>query len=100
MAEDGIPEILQADRMGHSVPGIRGVYSHVSDRMRTELVEALQRRWEHALAERFAMSPSSPVGVLNRLLEAYREAPSGATVLPRAPITEPRMLRPRPRKAL
>ncbi|NED56165.1 hypothetical protein G3I24_35455, partial [Micromonospora aurantiaca] len=37
MAEDGVPEVLQADRLGHIVPGIRGVYTHVSDAMRDEL---------------------------------------------------------------
>ncbi|GAA4382925.1 tyrosine-type recombinase/integrase [Actinomadura verrucosospora] len=34
MLEDAIPEVLQAERLGHTVPGIRGVYSHVSDTMR------------------------------------------------------------------
>jgi hypothetical protein len=46
MAENGIPEILQAVRLGHSVPGMRGVYTHVSDSMRAELEHALQTRWE------------------------------------------------------
>lgn len=73
MDEDGIPEVLKSDRMGHRVPGIRGVYSHVSGQMRTELIDALQRRWEQALAERFAFCPTSPVGVLDSLLQPYRE---------------------------
>jgi hypothetical protein len=47
MDEDGTAEVLMSDRMGHRVPGIRGVYSHITDRMRTELVAGLQRRWEH-----------------------------------------------------
>jgi integrase len=34
MAEDGIPEVLAEQRLGHEVPGIRGLYVHVSDRMR------------------------------------------------------------------
>jgi integrase len=73
MDEDGIPEVLKSDRMGHRVPGIRGVYSHVSDRMRAELVEALQHRWEQALLERYRLCRTSPVGVLNELLRAHGE---------------------------
>jgi hypothetical protein len=39
MAEDGIPEILAEQRLGHQVPGMRGLYAHVSDRMRDEAAE-------------------------------------------------------------
>ncbi|MGO9081049.1 MAG: tyrosine-type recombinase/integrase [Streptosporangiaceae bacterium] len=49
MAEDGIPEILAEQRLGHEVPGMRGLYAHASDRMRDELKAALQARWEDAL---------------------------------------------------
>ena len=37
MVEDRIPEILAETRLGHEVPGMRGLYSHVSDQMRQEL---------------------------------------------------------------
>jgi integrase len=73
MAEDGIPEILQALRLGHSVPGMRGVYTHVSDAMRAELKRALQDRWETSLRERAAIAPYSPVPLLDGLLAPYRE---------------------------
>jgi hypothetical protein len=32
MIEDGIPEILAETCLGHLVPGMRGLYSHVSER--------------------------------------------------------------------
>lgn len=70
MLEDGVPEVLQAERLGHTVPGIRGVYSHVSDVMREELKAKLQRRWENALEERLQFSTASPVPLLNGLLRA------------------------------
>jgi hypothetical protein len=35
MAEDGIPEILAEQRLGHQVPGMRGLYAHTSDRIAT-----------------------------------------------------------------
>ncbi|MDB4873015.1 MAG: LacI family transcriptional regulator [Gemmatimonadales bacterium] len=78
MAEDGIPEILQADRLGHEVPGMRGVYTHVSDGMRKQLMEALQRRWEAALDKRLAIDPHSPVPILEGLLREHeRKASQG-----------------------
>lgn len=49
LIEDGIAEIAQAERLGHTVGGVRGTYSHVSEAMRTQLVAALQRRWERSL---------------------------------------------------
>jgi hypothetical protein len=42
MAEDGIPEILAEQRLGHQVPGMRGLYEHASARMRDDLTAALQ----------------------------------------------------------
>ena len=49
MAEDGIPEILAEQHLGHQVPGIRGLYAHTSDRMRDDLKQALQARWQESL---------------------------------------------------
>jgi integrase len=68
MAEDGIPEILAEQRLGHEVPGIRGVYAHASQRMRDRLTAALQTRWEESLRERAAIFPHSPVLLLDGLL--------------------------------
>jgi hypothetical protein len=42
MAEDGIPEILAEQRLGHQVPGMRGLYAHASQQMREKLTAALQ----------------------------------------------------------
>ncbi|GII53450.1 hypothetical protein Pth03_18390 [Planotetraspora thailandica] len=72
MAEDGVPEILQADRMGHAVPGMRGVCTHISDGMIADLLKALTARWKASLVERVAYSPHSPVAMLDDLLAPYR----------------------------
>ena len=72
MTEDGIPEIVQALRLGHTIPGMRGVYTHVSDTMRTDLKQALQARWEASLRDRAAISPHSPVPLLDGLLAPNR----------------------------
>jgi hypothetical protein len=36
MTEDGIPEILAEQRLGHQIPGMRGLYAHASPSMRDE----------------------------------------------------------------
>jgi integrase len=46
LIEDGIPEVVQARRLGHRLGGVRGIYSHVTPAMRRHLVDALQTRWE------------------------------------------------------
>lgn len=75
MDEDGIPEVLKTERMGHEMPGMHGVYGHVSPAMREELKAALQARWDEALLQRAALSPVSAVPLLNGLLVDIR--PSG-----------------------
>jgi integrase len=46
LIEDDIPEIAQAKRLGHRLPGIRGVYSHVTPAMQQRITDALQKRWQ------------------------------------------------------
>ncbi|MEU5931121.1 tyrosine-type recombinase/integrase [Micromonospora sp. NPDC047187] len=52
LIEDGIPEIAQARRLGHRLPGVRGIYSHVTEPMIAAVVDALQRRWETTQPDR------------------------------------------------
>ena len=72
MAEDGIPEILAEQRLGHEVPGMRGLYAHASERMRDDLKHALQARWEESLRARAAIHTHSPVPLLDELLAPFR----------------------------
>jgi hypothetical protein len=74
MAEDGIPEILAEQRLGHQVPGMRRLYAHASGRMRDDLKHALQARWEDSLRDRAAIAPRSPVPLLDGLLAPLRAA--------------------------
>nr|WP_052165639.1 tyrosine-type recombinase/integrase [Micromonospora purpureochromogenes] len=60
LIEDGIPEIAQARRLGHRLGGVRGIYSHVTEAMHHQLVDALQRRWETTQAD-------GPTTMLRRL---------------------------------
>ena len=72
MTDDGIREILQARRLGHQVPGMQGIYTHVSAAMREELRMALQVRWENSLRARAPLASYSPVSLLDDLLELLR----------------------------
>ena len=72
MDEDGIPEVLKTERMGHEMPGMHGVYGHVSPAMRADLKAALQERWHTSLRERARLSLHSIVPVLDGLLAAHR----------------------------
>jgi integrase len=45
MIEDDIPEIVQAKRLGHRLPGVRGIYSHTTPAMIQRLTADLQRRF-------------------------------------------------------
>jgi integrase len=76
MEEAGISDLLRSERMGHEVPGMRGIYGHVTPAMRDALTAMLQERWEASLRERARLSPRSIVPVLDALLTAYRELPT------------------------
>jgi hypothetical protein len=65
---------VQSERMGHEVPGMRGVYSHITHRMWAELTEGLQQLWEASLHERARLAERSAVGVLDGILALDRPA--------------------------
>jgi hypothetical protein len=62
----GIPYVLQSERMGHIVPGMRGVYAHITSEMRAHLRVGLQEVWTTALDERLRLSGRSVVPLLGR----------------------------------
>ena len=72
MDEDGIPEVLKTERMGHEMPGMHGVYGHVSPTMRANLKAALQARWERSLEEGAQLGAHSIVPTLNVLLQSMQ----------------------------
>jgi integrase len=91
MAEDRIADVLRDDRMGHigedddpeTKRSMRDRYTEISDTMRGELVDSLQKRWERSLVERVELeqiwfrdsgqTPQSPLRIVNEILRPYRE---------------------------
>ncbi len=68
MEELGTPAKLMDERMGHEDGSVQARYSHVTVAMREQLLDGRTRLWATALDARRALSPGSPVAVLDRLL--------------------------------
>ena len=47
LTELAVPEVLQDERLGHHPPGMRTVYAHATDAMRTAMLEGLEHTWQH-----------------------------------------------------
>jgi hypothetical protein len=54
---------------------MEGVYAHVTSETRAALIAADEADWKSSLAVRSALSPRSPVPVLDRLLSAFQTGP-------------------------
>lgn len=57
-------------RGGPATAQLGSRYSHITAAMRRALCDALTEQWNAALRARKALAPRSPVGVLDRLLQA------------------------------
>jgi hypothetical protein len=68
----GVQETLKSERMGHEIPGMAGVYSHIMPQWRQRLRGRLQELWEASLRERARLDGRSAVRVLDGLLAPYR----------------------------
>jgi hypothetical protein len=68
--------MLQAERMGHEVPGMAGVFGHIMPQWRQRLRAQLQELWEQTLQERARLDERSAVPVLDGLLAPFRNLPT------------------------
>jgi Phage integrase family len=89
LEDSGLSKVIQMDRRGHAMPGMDRVYTHVTTEMRQRLCTVLEDLWQNAIRDRRAMSPRSPVALLDDVLigrECHREndlATQSATHRPR-----------------
>lgn len=52
MIADGVPEIAQSARLGHTLDDkIQKIYSHIANEVKHRLLQALQDRWDKAVAD-------------------------------------------------
>ena len=84
----GVRYVLQAERMEHEVPGMRGVYTHITDGMRSELGAGLQQLWQASLHKRALISGRSAVPTLDKVLAAIAGPPLLAREVKAAITTE------------
>ncbi len=70
LEELGTPQKLIDARIGHENSSVQATYTHVTQTMIDQLMDSLTEVWNRALDERLAMCPTSPVKVLNSLLQA------------------------------
>jgi integrase len=83
LADDGIPEVARAARLGRKMPGMASVYEHVTRQMQQRVLGALQARWESSLltlrskerGELITLQPQLQQAINE--LEARQQAPSG-----------------------
>ncbi|MGW5518732.1 tyrosine-type recombinase/integrase [Nocardia africana] len=68
LEEARIPKVLIDERLGHHDRSVQANYTHATDTMRDELCAHLTHMWTTSLDARLALSPTSPVPVLDDLL--------------------------------
>jgi integrase len=61
LADDGIPEIGRAARLGQKMRGMGGIYEHVTPETKQRIVDVLQARWETSL---LALRPQEQEGLI------------------------------------
>lgn len=59
LREEGAPDVMVDDRIGHEGRGMGGVYAHPTPAMRKRVVDALQRRYEDAVGPGDALRDSA-----------------------------------------
>jgi integrase len=69
--DSGVSKVAQMDRRGHAMQGMDSVYIHVTDDMRRQLCNYLERLWHQGIAERYKLAPRSAVPLLDQALTAH-----------------------------
>jgi integrase len=73
MDNHGVQKVLRDLVMGHRTAGMEGLYAHITPESRAALIAADESDWNASLAARAAISPHSPVDVLDALLVPLRD---------------------------
>ncbi|MFD0772921.1 hypothetical protein ACFQZ2_03185 [Streptomonospora algeriensis] len=72
LAEDGVPEVARAARLGHRMRGMGEVYEHVTPAMKERVRTVLEDRWRHSLHTLKEAEREWLVETVPRLGEYYR----------------------------
>ncbi|GAA4947440.1 hypothetical protein GCM10023224_33880 [Streptomonospora halophila] len=72
LAEEGVPEVARAARLGHRVRGMGEVYDHVTPAMKEKVRTVLDARWQRSLHTLKEAEREWVVETVPRLGEYYR----------------------------
>ena len=84
MADDGIPEVGRAARLGQKMRGMGGIYQQVTPETKKRILDGLQARWESSL---LALRPQEQARLMIFSVAFFREldpAGGGAPLQSRA----------------
>ena len=85
----GVHKVLRDLVMGRRTAGMEGVYARVTPESSAALIAADDADWNSSLAVRAAISPHSPVPVLDALLAPFRDSPDVRSTIRPAPGARP-----------
>jgi hypothetical protein len=86
LADDGIPEIGRAVRLGQKMRGMGGIYEHVTPETKQRILDVLTDRWEASLLALRAQEQEQLIAMLPTMertiarLAASREVQGGAKI--------------------
>ncbi|MFB9831706.1 hypothetical protein [Actinoallomurus acaciae] len=73
LADDGIPEIGRAARLGQKMRGMGGIYEHVTPETKERILAVLQARWESSLLALRPQEQAALVALLPRMEETIKQ---------------------------
>jgi integrase len=73
LADDGIPEVGRAARLGQKMRGMGGIYEHVTPETKKRILDVLQARWETSLLALRAQERARLIALLPRMEETINQ---------------------------
>jgi hypothetical protein len=73
LADDGIPEIGRAARLGQKMRGMGGIYEHVTPETKQRILDVLQARWESSLLALRAQEQERLIALLPQMAQTINQ---------------------------
>jgi hypothetical protein len=73
LADDGIPEIGRAARLGQKMRGMGGIYGHVTPETKKRILDVLQVRWESSLLALQTQEQERLIALLPQMAETITQ---------------------------
>ena len=86
LAEEGIPEVARAARLGHTIPGMKRIYELVTDEMKKSVLTVTETRWRKSVDALTYRERDRLFGMAPILEEHYRR--NSESGLPKEPASK------------